>query len=214
MARIRVRQHVNPLSQKYQQPIHPPDWTKIYSDPTKPLHLDIGSARGRFLLEMAQLQPAINFLGMEIREPLVVEANLLRTQLGLSNLHYLFSNVNNSFSLLGPSLPLYVLNYITIQFPDPWFKKRHIKRRVVQQELVNSLATYLVEGGTIFIQSDVESVAQQICDRFNSHPSFQKKHPQTWLPTNPLPVSTEREKATLALGKPVYRALFTKISTT
>ncbi|NES81990.1 MAG: tRNA (guanosine(46)-N7)-methyltransferase TrmB [Moorea sp. SIO2B7] len=211
MARVRVRQHVNPLSKKYQTPLTPPNWSQVYADLTQPLHLDIGCARGTFLWEMAQLQPQINFLGLEIREPLVTEANSKRDHLGLTNLHYLFSNVNNSLSILLQSLPVGTLQWITIQFPDPWFKQRHMKRRVVKPELVDILATYLVEGGIVFLQSDVESVAVEMSDRFEEHPKFQKQHQKTWLANNPFPISTEREKATLARSQPVYRALFKTI---
>ncbi len=86
MAKVRVRQHVNPLSHKYRHPIAPPDWNQVYQDMTQPLHLDIGCARGKFLLQMAQVEPEINFLGIEIRQPLVIEANQERERLGLSNL--------------------------------------------------------------------------------------------------------------------------------
>lgn len=210
MAAVRVRQHVNPLSSKYQTPTPPPDWTKIYADMTLPLHLDIGCARGRFVLSMAQLQPDWNYLGLEIRDPLVEEANRLRDELGLRNIHYLFCNVNKSLRPLLSSLPSGMLQRVTIQFPDPWFKKRHQKRRMVQADTVADLADYLAPGGSVFIQSDVEEVAIEMCDRFHSHPAFQRTSSQ-WLPTNPLPVSTERERATQAKGEPVYRALFERI---
>lgn len=208
MPPVRVRQHVNPLSQKYLTPISPPDWTQIYANPTQPLHLDIGCAKGKFVLSMATLQPDWNFLGLEIREPLVEEANQLRDALELTNLHYLFCNANNSLQPLLSSLPEGSLQYVTIQFPDPWFKKRHQKRRVVQPELVADLARYLKPGGLVFIQSDIEQVAVQMRDRFQSHPAFQREGGETWLPENPLPVPTEREKATLSYGEPVYRTLF------
>ncbi|OKH26759.1 tRNA (guanosine(46)-N7)-methyltransferase TrmB [Hydrococcus rivularis NIES-593] len=207
MARVRVRQHVNPLSHKYQTPIPPPNWYQIYASVTQPLHLDIGCARGKFLLQMAHLHPQINFLGVEIRQPLVDEANEHRDRMGLTNLHFLFCNINNSLSSLLESLPAGVLKWVSIQFPDPWFKQRHMKRRVVQPELVDLLATHLVEEGIVFLQSDVESVAIEMRDRFLSHPRFQQQHSELWLETNPFPVPTEREIATLAHKKPVYRVL-------
>lgn len=210
MAVVRVRQHVNPLSQKYQSAIAPPKWEKIFAIPNQPLHLDIGCGRGRFLLEMATLAPDWNFLGLEIREPLVQEANQLPAELKLTNLHYLFCNVNNSLvSLLG-SLPTGILQRVTIQFPDPWFKNRHTKRRVVQPQLVTELAAYLASGGIVFLQSDIEVVAQEMCDRFSNHPAFHKHGTTKWLAENPLPIATEREKYTLSHGKPVYRAVFVK----
>lgn len=209
MAVVRVRQHVNPLSQKYQTPVNPPAWDQVYAG-TQPLHLDIGCGRGQFLLSMATLQPNWNFLGLEIREPLVHEANNWRNQLGLTNLHYLFCNVSNSLPSILGSLPYGTLQRVTIQFPDPWFKNRHNKRRVVQADLVNQLATYMTTGGIVFLQSDVEVVAVEMRDRFASHPAFQRQGEQ-WLQENPLSVPTEREKITLSRLEPVYRALFVKV---
>lgn len=205
-----MRQHVNPLSQKYQTPITPPNWGDIYAQPTQPLHLDIGCARGEFVLSMATLEPNWNFLGLEIREPLVEQANAKVSELGLKNLHFLFGNANNSLKPLLNSLEAGTLQRITIQFPDPWFKKRQAKRRVVQPELVDVLAAYLVDGGEVFLQSDVEAVAVEMCDRFAEHAAFHKQGTDTWLATNPLPVPTERELSTLSRGEPVYRALFVR----
>ncbi len=204
---VRVRNHVNPLSNKYQTPASPLAWDKIYAAPPQPLHLDIGCGKGRFLLSMATLEPSWNYLGLEIREPLVQDANTWRDELGLTNLHYLFCNVNNSLKLLGSLLPG-TLQRVTIQFPDPWFKNRHSKRRLVQPDLVTELASYLSVGGVVFLQSDIEALAVEMCDRFDANPAFQKQGTQAWLAENPLPIPTEREKSTLLRGEPVYRALF------
>jgi tRNA (guanine-N7-)-methyltransferase len=207
---VRVRQHVNPLSGKYKQPVAPPNWTQVYAK-QQPLHLDIGCARGNFMLVMAQQQPEWNFLGIEIRETLVNQANAVRAELGLTNLHFLFCNANNSLQPLLESLPPSALHCTTIQFPDPWFKKRHQKRRVVQPQVVEILAQYLVPGGRVMLQSDVEDVEVDMCDRFQAHPAFVRTE-LTWLATNPFPVPTEREQFTLDKGEPVYRAVFEKIA--
>ncbi|ACC78826.1 tRNA (guanosine(46)-N7)-methyltransferase TrmB [Nostoc punctiforme] len=210
MAAVRVRQHVNPLANKYQTPASPQDFEKIYAKPNQPLHLDIGCAKGQFLLNMASIEPNWNYLGLEIREPLVVEANKLRSELALTNLHYLFCNVNNSLHSLLSSLPPGSLQRVTIQFPDPWFKTRHAKRRVVQPELVAELASYLAVGGVVFVQSDMEFIAVEMRDRFAAHPAYQKVGTEEWLAENPLPVPTEREIGTQKKGEPVYRALFVR----
>lgn len=207
MARVRVRQHVNPLSKQYQMPVSAPDWNQVYAQTTKPLHLDIGCGRGEFLLQMATQQPDWNFLGLEIREPLVKQANTKVVDLGLSNLLFLFCNANSSIDSLLSSWHHGALQRVTIQFPDPWFKKRQAKRRIVQPTLVDTLGAYLTSGGEVFVQSDVEEVAVEMRSRFDAHRAFYR--PETaWLPTNPLPVPTEREIATLARGEPVYRILF------
>ncbi len=210
MAPVRVRQHVNPLANKYKTPASPINWEKVYIQPNQPLHLDIGCAKGRFLLQMAEIETSWNFLGLEIREPLVIEANRFRSDLELTNLYYLFCNVNNSLRSLLSSLPQGTLQRVTIQFPDPWFKNRHAKRRVVQPELVTELATYLDAGGMVFLQSDMKFIAVEMCDRFVENPAFEKLGTDEWLTENPLPVATEREISTQEKGEPVYRALFTK----
>lgn len=206
---VRVRQHVNPLSDKYQTPTPPPDWQNIYASLDRPLHLDIGCARGQFVWEMAAQYPDWNFLGLEIRQPLVDRANEICQELGLTNVHFLFCNANNSVEPILASLPTGAFQRVSIQFPDPWFKKRHQKRRVVQPELVAVLAKYLPAEGVVFLQSDVLAVAQEMVDRFAESPSFQRQGHE-WLPENPLGVATEREKLTLGRRDPVYRAIFTR----
>ena len=206
---IRIRQHVNPLESKFQQPIPIPVWQEVYARCDRPIHLDIGCARGKFLLDMAQQYPETNFLGIEIRKPLVEYANRTKDELGLTNLHYLFGNINSSAKSLLSSLPEDSLETISVQFPDPWFKKKHHKRRVIQPELVTILVDYLTPKGRIFLQSDIEEVAIQMRDRFASDDRLIQQH-STWLDTNPLALPTERELYVLEQNLPVYRALFDK----
>ena len=207
---MRIRQHVNPLDRKFQQLIAMPDWQEIYSQSNHSLHLDIGCARGKFLLEMAQQYPEQNFLGVEIRQQLVTAANETRDELGLTNLHYLFANMNSAAEILLKSLPKGVLQTISVQFPDPWFKNRHHKRRVVQPKLVEILVEYLAESGKIFLQSDIESVAVEMRDRFAVKSLLTKQHQSMWLKTNPFNLPTEREISVQKRNLPVYRVLFVK----
>ena len=209
--RVRVRQHVNPLGQKYKTPLSPLEWEKVYPKPSQPLHLDIGCARGQFVLSMAQQETDCNFLGLEIREPLVHDANRLRDELGLTNLHYLFCNVNNSLQSLFSTLTPGTLQRVTIQFPDPWFKNRHAKRRVVQPDLVSELAQYLAPGGMVFLQSDIDFVAVEMRDRFAENPAFVQQGSSEWLAENPFPVPTERELYVMSRGEPVYRVVFERV---
>jgi tRNA (guanine-N7-)-methyltransferase len=160
-------------------------------------------------MAIAQQKTDWNFLGFEIREPLVIQANQRRDELGLTNLHIVFCNANNALAPLLSSLPQGTLHGVTIQFPDPWFKKRHQKRRVVQPELVDDLAYYLVNDGMILLQSDIEEVAIEMCDRLQEHPAFVRQGDR-WLSENPLGVATDREQVTLSRGEPVYRAMFVK----
>ena len=207
MPRVRVHQHVNPLSPYYRQSPEPIDIAAVFADPEKPLLLDIGSARGRFLLRIAETDPAWNYLGVEIREPLVGEANRLAVEAGLTNLHYAFCNAMLWLEKLLEGIPLGLLQAVTIQFPDPWFKKRHAKRRMVNQEMVNTIAKHLAPAGRVFVQTDIEFLADEMFSLFRKDERFQESP----IDANPFPVKTEREKAVKDKDLPVYRTMFVRV---
>jgi tRNA (guanine-N7-)-methyltransferase len=205
-----VRQHVNPLSRVHLQPRTLPAAEALFADPALPLHLDIGSARGRFLQAMAELHPGRNHLGLEIRQPLVEAAEADRRAAGLTNLHFLFANVNVSLPPWLAALPPGRLQLVTLQFPDPWFKKRHHKRRVLQPALLHALAAALPEGGELFLQSDVLDVIEPQVELVEASGGFVRPagDGRPWRADNPLPVPTERERHVIEQGLPVYRVLY------
>jgi len=205
-----VRQHVNPLSSLHQQPRPLPPPRQLFADPQQPLHLDIGSARGRFLLALAPQQPGWNFLGVEIRQVLVDAAENDRHLLDLANLRFLFCNANVSLEDWLAALPAGQLQRVTIQFPDPWFKRKHQKRRVLQPPLLAAIAAALAPGAELFLQSDVPEVIEPMVALTEASGAFERPatDPRPWRPTNPLPVPTERELQVIGRGDPVYRVLF------
>jgi len=210
-----VRQHVNPLSRFFQLPLELPPPQELFSDPGQPLHLDIGCARGRFLLALAQQQPEHNHLGVEIRRALVAAAEADRQQLGLGNLHYLFCNANISVEGWLTALAPGQLDLVSIQFPDPWFKKRHHKRRVLQPALLLAIAAALQPGKRLFMQSDILEVIEPMVAVTEASGCFSRPatDARPWRATNPLPVPTERETYVLEQGLPVYRVLYERNET-
>ena len=205
----RVRQHVNPLSIKYASPVVAPDWQATFANPQLPLHLDIGCGKGDFLREMAAQVPGWNFLGLEIREPLV-QRSLLKAN-PAKNLHFIFCNANNSLRPLLTTWPGGCpLQRVSIQFPDPWFKKRHQKRRVVQPELVTVLAEVMPADGWVWLQSDIKEVCVEMCDRFDENAAFARTG-TGWLKESPFPAKTDREAVTEEKGLPVYRAKYVRM---
>ena len=205
----RVRQHVNPLSIKYANPVVVPDWQAIFANPQLPLHLDIGCGKGDFLREMAAQVSGWNFLGLEIREPLV-QRSLLKAN-PTKNLHFIFCNANNSLRPLLTTWPGGCpLQQVSIQFPDPWFKKRHQKRRVVQPELVTVLAEVMPTDGWVWLQSDIKEVCEEMCDRFDENAAFARTD-TGWLKESPFPAKTDREAVTEEKGLPVYRAKYVRM---
>ena len=155
---------------------------------------------------MAEVEPTWNYLGVEIREPLVDEANRLAAEDGRGNLHYTFCNAMLWLDRLICGIPEGSLQAVTIQFPDPWFKKRHAKRRMVNAELVEAVVNRLAVGGRIFIQTDIEVLAEEMFELFRAD----KRLNEVITTVNPFPVRTERELAVEEKQLPVYRVIFTR----
>ena len=205
-----MRQHVNPLSLFHQLPRPLPPITELFPAAAQPLHLDVGCARGRFLMAMAECFPLRNHLGVEIRRPLVDAAEQERLATGLTNLRFAYRNANVSLPAWLEGLPNGVLELVTIQFPDPWFKKKHNKRRVLQPDLLRGIAAALAPGRRLFLQSDVRGVIDPMVDLVEHYGWFERPPGQNspWLEENPLAVASEREALVLRQGLPVHRALY------
>ncbi len=206
MPRVRVHQHVNPLAPYFLFKPEAIEPEKVFADARLPLFLDIGCARGRFILKMAETGRRQNFLGVEIREPLVEEANRIAGEAGLTNIHYEFCNAMIALSDLLEKIPGGLLETVTIQFPDPWFKKKHAKRRMVNAELIATIIKHLAPNGRIFVQTDIEFLAEEMFGLFRER----KELRETPITANPFPVKTEREKAVEEKNLPVYRTMFVK----
>jgi tRNA (guanine-N7-)-methyltransferase len=147
---------------------------------------------------------------VEIRRPLVEAAEAERQELGLTNLRFLFCNANVSLEGWLGQLPRGLLRRVSIQFPDPWFKTKHHKRRVLQPSLLRAIALAQEEGDWLFLQSDVAAVIEPMVAHCEASGCFRRPPGDAlpWRSDNPLPVPTERERYALAHGLPVLRVLY------
>ena len=209
-----MRQHVNPLSQFFQLPLSLPSKSILFKDSQYPIHLDIGSAKGEFLIELALKYPKWNFLGLEIRESLVISSERKRQKLELKNLKFLYCNVNVSLDEWLSDLNYDQLKRVSIQFPDPWFKRKHIKRRVFKRTLLNSIARYMCKDGELFIQTDIFKLIESMSNVIDESTYFDRKYIQglKWLKGNPYEASTDRELFVLKKNLPIYRAMYMRNS--
>ena len=205
-----MRQHVNPLSSFFQKPLNLPEVNQLFEDGRLPIHLDIGCARGQFLLDLASSDPTWNYLGVDIRMPLIVSAKKEKEKLEIRNLNYLYCNANVSLENWLSKLSNGQLRRVTIQFPDPWFKRRHQKRRVLQPSLLIPLANALNKDSQLFIQSDVFEVINQMVNLIDASKCFvrDKKKSNNFLELNPFSLPSEREIYVLKNNMPVYRVLY------
>ena len=209
-----MRQHVNPLSKFFQLPLLLPSKSILFRESHYPIHLDIGSAKGEFLIELASQHPKWNFLGLEIRESLVISSERKRKKLELHNLKFLFCNVNISLDEWLSDLDYEQLKRVSIQFPDPWFKRKHFKRRVLKKSLLNSIARYLSKEGELFIQSDIIELIESMSSVIDKSNYFDRKDVDglKWLDKNPYDAYTDRELFVCRQDLPIYRAMYIRNS--
>lgn len=175
--RRKARTHANPLAKQYLEPTPAPtSFSEWYEDPNKPLGIDIGCAAGRFAFMMSCHEnskfPDVNHLGLEIRRALVERANTWAEGKQLNRkMKFVLSSANVSLTSAVKGYPGKVA-FLCVQFPDPHFKRKHHKRRVVDNAFIEMVAELLDEGAWFFVQSDVEEAAAQMRDRIDAFPQY------------------------------------------
>ncbi len=131
--------------------------------------LEVGFGNGDSLLEMALQQPQNNFLGIEVYEAgigrLINEANKKR----LSNLKII---KGDAVEILENNIEDDSISCLQLFFPDPWHKKKHHKRRIIQTSFLDTLKNKLINGGIVHIVTDWEDYAEHIMETMESHPDF------------------------------------------
>ena len=209
-----MRQHVNPLSRNFDviEPI--PSLIEMFDDSKLKLHLDIGCAAGEFLFDLALVNSNWNYLGIEIRERLVKTAKLKVQEKEIKNLYFIFGNANNILNDVQGKFVIKILKSISFNFPDPWFKKRHYKRRVIQPELINILSNSLQKGSLIFIKTDVKDLFYYMDFTISSNFSFKKIDKKDFDSSesfNPNRLLTNREKHVIVNELDIFERIYIKI---
>lgn len=133
-----------------------------------PLILEIGFGNGESLVEMASQYPEFNYLGVEVHRPGVGHLLLRLAQLGLENVRVSCADAVDFLSDLAAE----TCQRINIFFPDPWPKKRHHKRRLIQAEFVRLLASRLKPGAYLHLATDWEDYARQMQDVLSAEPTL------------------------------------------
>lgn len=134
-----------------------------------PLVLEIGFGMGDSLLQMARQEPDKNFLGIEVHPPGVGRLiNAAGTE-GLENLRVYMAD---AMDVLEDCIPDASVARMQLYFPDPWHKKKHHKRRIVQPEFVQRLRAKITPGGAFHLATDWQNYAEAMLDVMNQAPGF------------------------------------------
>lgn len=204
---IRVRKHVNPLAIQFMEPRAQPvvSPTSLGADPRT--EVELGCADGQFSFQLARAHPDRFIVGLEIRDKLV-GANTARAEReGLTNLAFAYVNLNVD---LDRVFGVRTIDAFHLLFPDPWWKSRHQKRRVVDPWMLEVVSRQLRPGGELHFASDVFEVALQAMAELED-PAVERLGlrnrlgPWRFWRGNPFTAQSKREDITLARGQRVWR---------
>jgi len=189
------------------QPIHGcalpedlfPDWRRDFGRAgAQRLELEIGPGRGHFALDHAAAHPEVDLVAIETRR---ADCELIRGRAGSRRVRNLIVLQGDARLLVPRSFRPGELCALHVHFPDPWWKRRHHKRRMVDMELALLMRTLLAEGGGVDFRTDVSAYAREAA--------------RTWrdagfvpLPDEPPEVLSSRERRYAITGQPVFRARF------
>ncbi len=174
-----------------------------------PLVLEIGFGRGDALWTMAEKNPDKNFIGVEVYLPGVCKLLKVVVQKKIENVRIYSEDV---LEVLDRSIPDNSLCEVLIFFPDPWHKKRHHKRRLVQASFLNKLLPKIKQGGHLHLATDWEDYAEQMMRVLSVEPSLQNKAgAEGFIPRPENRPLTKFEQRGQRLGHEVWDLLFEKI---
>jgi tRNA (guanine-N7-)-methyltransferase len=183
------------------------DWTAIFGR-AAPRVLEIGFGMGQATAEIAAARPDLDFIGCEVHAPGV--GALLReiSERGLTNLRIVR---HDAVEVLRTMIEPASLAGAHVFFPDPWHKKRHHKRRLIQPPLVDLLASRLAPGGWLHCATDWEDYAQQMLQVLGDNPAL-RNSAEGYAPRPALRPLTKFEARGLRLGHGVWDLLFNRPS--
>jgi tRNA (guanine-N7-)-methyltransferase len=163
------------------------------------IELEIGFGHGLFLYERAVARPDARLLGLEIKKKwsyLVAERCARR---GLHNVTVWSADAR----AVLPRIAAGSITRLFMSFPDPWWKKRHVKRSLIGAALLDEIARVLRSGGEFFLQTDVEDRAASHLEALAADARFEAGY----LQANPYQARSNREARAAEDGLPVYRTL-------
>ena len=193
----------------------PPDYFRelrhdeIFPDPSRPLEVELGSGDGTFFLHMAREHPERDFLGLERMLGRVEKTLRKIAQAGLQNAKVL--RLESGYST-GWLLPTASVSRLHLLCPDPWPKKKHAARRLVnQEEFLNGLTRVLKPGGEFLLKTDDAVYFEDALASLGNRPEFERLD---WSADAFFYPTTDFEAHWLAMGRDIHRARWRKLQPT
>jgi tRNA (guanine-N7-)-methyltransferase len=184
----------------------PPDWDAEFGF-SGPLELEIGSGAGGHALEYCRRNPTVRFVGFEWRKKYARDTMDRGQKMGLRNLRVIEADARFVVPRIFASQSLDVIH---LQFPDPWWKRSHFKRAVIQPEFARLLLDKLKPGGLFDMRTDVQDRGVSMLAILEEAGFINPLGKGVFHPYDPEEVPSTRERRYLASGEPVYRARLRK----
>jgi tRNA (guanine-N7-)-methyltransferase len=202
----RVRQHVNPLKSDL---LEIADVPRIEAEPGRAIEVELGAAEAHFLIDRAVADRETLFVGVEIRRDLIEVAQAGFVQAGLDNFRCVFANMSVDMPRLfaAGSVRRFFLN-----FPDPWFKSRQHKRRVIGPALIGEIGRALVPTGELYVMTDIFTLALEAMAALETSELFESaRGPWSFAQDNPYGAKSRRERQCEGEGARVWRLLYRRL---
>jgi tRNA (guanine-N7-)-methyltransferase len=183
------------------------NWPKIFGN-ERPVEVEIGFGKGLFLLTEATSRPAVNFVGVEIARKYQLFAATRMAKRGLTNVRLAKADAR---LFLRDGVPSESCQAVHVYFPDPWWKKRHLRRRVFTLEFAAQCERVLRPAGCLHLATDVAEYFSVMVAAISSATRLkQLPTPGGKAPAHDMDYLTNFERKSAKAGRPISRAVFEK----
>ncbi|MCP4717173.1 MAG: tRNA (guanosine(46)-N7)-methyltransferase TrmB [Deltaproteobacteria bacterium] len=183
-------------------------WNEVFGN-ARPVVLELGCGKGRFIIRSAGDNPDTNFFGIEKSQKYVRLINQRARRAGIANLRLLSTD---GAYFVARYVPAASVQACHIFFPDPWPKKRHLRRRLVNSAMVEELQRILLPGGRLYYKTDFQDYYEQMLEVTRACPGFEELYSRTVTSAeaDPEEADTHYERRYLIEGRPIYEAGYEK----
>lgn len=184
----------------------PADWSALFgsergdrdSRDSRPLIVEIGFGQGTFLLHLARCYPDANLIGLEISNRSLIKTEAKIERAGLTNIRLVHSTAETALHHLFVPASIWQLH---VNFPDPWFKKDHSHRRLMQRDTLDAIVSRLAPGGEFYLATDILAYAEMAHELLAATPGLDNQLASAWVDELPGRVVTKYEAAARREGR-------------